>query len=66
MKFPHIPMIYELSAAGPDDRIFDALLLLGPTIILLVSVVGRNQLTTALAGLYLVSLLGYIVYRGGT
>lgn len=64
MKLGDLPVISTVFEAGPDDRVFDSLLLLGPLVIGLVLVLNRSLLTEALAVAYLVALVTYVLYRG--
>lgn len=64
MRLREIPVIAHVIDAGADDRVFDALLLLGPVLIALIALVGRTTLTEAIAVAYLGTLIGYVLYRG--
>jgi len=57
-----LPVVSALADAGPDDRVFDALLLAGPSVVLLVAVAGRSLVTEAVAGVYLAALIGHVCY----
>lgn len=65
-----IPGVGFVLDAGPDDRVYDGLLLLGPVIILLavldevVPALGGHILVEALVIAYLAVLVGYVLYRG--
>lgn len=56
-----ISMVVE---SGPDDRVFDSLLLAGPPIIALIAVLGRTPLTTGVAATYIGVFLTYTLYQG--
>lgn len=64
MRIQDLPVIGPLFAAGADDPVFDALLLLGPIAILVISFLGRTMVTVAIAVAYTGGFLGYIVYKG--
>jgi hypothetical protein len=59
-RLPVVDLVFE---AGPDDRVFDWLLLSGPVVVLLIVVLGRSAPTTALAGGYLAAVVCYVLYR---
>lgn len=63
MKPERIPIIDALLAAGPNDQIFDSLLLAGPLLIVVIALVGRSLLTVLLAVGYLGVFLGYVVFK---
>lgn len=63
MRFQDLPGFELVTESGPNDRIFDGLLLLGPVVILLAAIAGRNFVTIGLAVSYLVGLFGYVLYR---
>lgn len=64
MKVDDLPAFGGIVDAGPDDRVFDGLLLAGPLVIGLVSVLGRTALTRVVAGTYVVVFVIYVLYRG--
>ncbi|GGL50821.1 hypothetical protein [Halocalculus aciditolerans] len=64
MKPDDIPGFTELVAAGPDDRVFDTLVLVGPIVVLALAVFGRGVATTALAAVYLLGFVGYVCLLG--
>ncbi|WP_330632285.1 hypothetical protein [Halocatena halophila] len=51
-----------LSWAGDRDPIYDLLILTGPLVIVLISVVGRMWLTTGLAIGYLLVFVGHLLH----
>lgn len=63
MNADSIPILGELFAAGPNDRIFDSLLLVGPLLIIVIAAVGRSIVTTLLAVGYLVAFVGYTISK---
>ena len=52
--------------AGPNDRVFDAMLLCGPLVLLLVAAVGRSTLTVGAAVLYLAAFVVYVLVKAAT
>lgn len=68
MTLRDIPVVSAVVSAvveaGPDDPVFDSLLLLGLPVIVVIAVLGRWWLTEALALAYLVAFVGYVAYRG--
>lgn len=58
------PLIRPILAAGPGDRVFDILLLVGPLLIILIAILGRNLLSVTIAAAYIATFVGYIVYKG--
>ncbi|MDY6776104.1 MAG: hypothetical protein SV253_08555 [Halobacteria archaeon] len=57
-RIPVLRTVYEM---GADDRVFDSLILVAPVLVVVIGVLGRNSLTTALGvsyiGAFLVNLL---------
>ncbi|WP_137285022.1 hypothetical protein [Halorussus salinisoli] len=66
MKTDSVPIVGELFAAGPSDRVFDSLLLAGPLLIVFVALVGRSLLTTLLTVSYLATFIGYTFFKATT
>jgi len=64
MRLEEIPVIGPLLAAGADDRVFDALLVLGPVIIIAIALLGRNLASIILAASYTAGFSVYIGYKG--
>ena len=64
MPIEEIPIVGPLLAAGADDRVFDAFLLLGPPAILAVAVLGRTATSIGIAVAYTGGFFGYVVYNG--
>jgi len=58
-----LPVLGFVFDSGPEDRVFDALLLLGPAIIVLIVVVGRSLLTSGVAIGYLAAIVSYVLYK---
>lgn len=66
MKVRDVVVVRAMIDAGPNDRIYDAMLLAGPLVVVILAVVGRNPLTVTVALLYLVAFVGYVLYRGAS
>jgi len=64
MQLEDIPVVGPLLAAGADDRVFDALLVLGPVIIIAINLLGRNLAAIILAVAYTGGFSVYIGYKG--
>lgn len=64
MKLEEIPLVGPLLAAGADDDVFDVLLLLGPLLIVAITIFGRTPLSVLLAVAYTSGFIGYIAYKG--
>lgn len=65
MRIEAIPFVGSLLAAGADDHVFDALLVAGPIIIIIIAFLGRTPISAALAITYTGGFIGYIGYKGG-
>lgn len=69
MTLDDLPVLEQVSEWGADDTVFDALLLLGPVIIVGIRLVGlstghpRTILTEGIVLAYIAVLLGYILHR---
>ncbi len=63
MSIPEIPFVHQIRDWGPDDRIFDTLLLVGPLVIAVFVLVGRTSVTMGLAATYLVAFVTYVLYK---
>jgi len=63
MQLEDIPVVGPLLNAGADDRVFDALLVLGPVIIIAIALLGRNTASVALAVAYTAGFTVYIGYK---
>lgn len=48
--------------AGPDDRVFDSLLLGGLLLVVAISVLGRSIVTTVAASGYVGAFILYVLY----
>ncbi|UPV76873.1 hypothetical protein M0R89_20615 (plasmid) [Halorussus limi] len=58
-----VPVIGEILDAGPNDRAFDSLLLVGPLLIATVALLGRSIGTILLAMGYLAAFVGYTLSK---
>lgn len=63
MRLVDLPVVSSVVEAGPDDRVYDALLLSGPLVILLVVLLGSTVATRAVAGAYVAAFVAYVLYR---
>lgn len=63
-KVEHVPLASTLLEAGPNDRVFDSLLLAGPLLIVAIVIGGRSTLTSLLAAGYLITFAGYTLAKG--
>ena len=61
MTLGSLPVVGPVLSAGADDRGYDALLLAGPIVVVVVAFLGRGPLTTALAAGYIVAFAGHTV-----
>jgi len=59
----HLPIVGWVFGAGSSDPIYDLLIAAGPLLVVLVRVVGRTVVSQALVFLYLVSFVGYLLYK---
>lgn len=64
MQLEQIPLVGSLLAAGADDDVFDALLVLGPVIVIVITLLGRSPVSIALAVAYTGGFSVYIGYKG--
>lgn len=62
-NFPVIRRVYQY---GAEDWMLDATLLLGPVVILLFVLFGRNPVTVGVVTLYILSFVGYVLYKSAT
>lgn len=63
MNLRTLPVVSAVIEAGPQDRVFDALLLLGPFVIGVIVLLGRSLPTKTLAVVYLWTFVASTVYR---
>lgn len=64
MRLRDLPIISDVINAGPDEQVFNSLLLFGPLIIGLIAVFDRSSITEALAVMYIAVFVTYVLYRG--
>lgn len=64
MRPREIPGVASVIEAGAEDRVFDALLLVGPLVIVLVALLHRSILTEIVAGGYIAVFVLYTLYQG--
>lgn len=64
MNPENLPVVGAVFRFGARDLVLDAILLLGPVVILAMIVVGRNLLTMVVAATYVVSFTAYVLYNG--
>jgi hypothetical protein len=64
MKPTEFPIVAQVIESGAQDRVFDALLLVGPPVILLIAAVGRSALSIAVAVVYLLAFVGHVLTNG--
>jgi hypothetical protein len=57
-----LPLVGRLLAFGPDDVVYDSLILLGPVVVLLFTLAGRSPVTVA-AGMAYVAVFVVAVAR---
>jgi hypothetical protein len=61
MRFRDYPVVRQIAETGADDRVLDALVLIGPGVVAALVLVGRSLLTEVLAGAYLVVFVANVV-----
>lgn len=62
MTLDDVPAITWVREAGPDDLVFDSLLMTGPVVLVLLALLGRSLITTAIAVCYLGVFCVYTAY----
>ena len=68
MRLRDVVVLRAVIEAGPDDRVFDAMLLCGPLVLLIIAVAGRSTVAVGAALLYLAAFVAYVLVkaaRGG-
>ncbi|MFW5919581.1 MAG: hypothetical protein ACOC0F_01240 [archaeon] len=55
-----LPIVGDVFRDGTADPVYDVLMVVGPLLLVLIVLVGRTNLTVGLAGLYLLSFVGYV------
>lgn len=63
MRLEQIPFVGPLLAAGADDHVFDALLVMGPVVIVAIAILGRTPVSISLAALYIGWFVGYVGFK---
>lgn len=58
-----VPFAETFARAGSEDPVFGALLVLGPVLVVVIAVLGRTEVTVALAAGYVGFLVAYIPYK---
>ncbi|AHZ22765.1 hypothetical protein E6P09_03425 [Haloferax mediterranei ATCC 33500] len=64
MNPSNVPIISHILESGAEDRVFDSLLLIGPLLIVIITVFHRSLVTELLATAYIVVFVTYILYQG--
>ncbi|UPW00375.1 hypothetical protein M0R88_17950 [Halorussus gelatinilyticus] len=63
MNVDTVPIVGEILAAGPNDRVFDSLLLAGPLLVVAIALLGRSMFTSLSVVGYLVAFVGYTLTK---
>ena len=63
MRPEDVPYVGQLLSFGPDDAVYDTLILIGPLIVLLFVVVGRNLLTIGVGLAYVLAFVAGVAYH---
>ncbi|MFD1646831.1 hypothetical protein [Haloarchaeobius litoreus] len=63
MKLDDVPVVHYVLESGPDDPVFDGLLLSGPLVIGILALAGRSPVSVGLAVLYLLVFSSYLPYK---
>lgn len=63
MDLTDLPVDWKLFVRSERDPVFDALMVLGPAILLVIVLLGRSPLSTALAALYVLTFPVYVGYE---
>ncbi|MFC4408145.1 hypothetical protein [Haloarchaeobius iranensis] len=63
MNLDDVPVVNYVLESGPDDPVFDTLLLSGPLVIGILALVGREPVSVGLGVLYLLVFAGYLPYK---
>ena len=59
----NLPVVGAVFRFGARDRVLDSIILAGPVVVAALVLLGRNVLTTVLAALYVLSFVGYVLYK---
>lgn len=60
----NLPYVDAVFRFGAQNRVLDTYLLLGPIVILIFVIIGRNSFTVLVTGLYVLSFIAYVLYNG--
>ncbi|MFB6141095.1 MAG: hypothetical protein ABEJ26_11755 [Halosimplex sp.] len=63
MKVTDVPVVGTVLEVGERNPVFDTVIALGPILVLVIALAGRNAVTTALAVLYLLIVPTYVALR---
>lgn len=58
-----LPVVGTVFRIGSSDHVFDLFMVIGPILILLIVLLGRNNVTTALATGYVIAFPGYVLLK---
>jgi hypothetical protein len=61
VKPTDLPILGELLVAGPDDPVFDWLVLAGPLVVVVLALLGRSPPTVVLAGAYVAAAVANVL-----
>lgn len=61
MNLEDVPVVGRIVVAGPDDPVFDALLALGPVVIVVVSLLGRSIPGLLLSIAYIAAIVTNVI-----
>ena len=59
-----LPLVAWLSRASPGDPVFDALMIIGPVLLVVVAILSRTTVTTTMVGFYIASFFVFTIYNG--
>lgn len=63
MRVERLPLVRPIIEWGADDSVFDALLVSGPLLIILLSLLGRSPITVAIVVGYLGVFTAHVLYK---
>lgn len=66
MNLRDLPILKHLGDVGPSDPVFDLMVLVGPVVVVLIILLGRNAATTAIAAGYVLAFPAYLAYKAVT
>ncbi|WP_181685439.1 hypothetical protein [Halorhabdus salina] len=68
MTLRELPIVRTISESGADDRVYDGLLLVGPVVIFIVTILStildQSIIAELLALTYIAVFVCYVLYRG--